>query len=611
MEVHGSAHQPGETKRRSGKRLRAARARQLSLVEAPLKSAVGSSNVEAIEEALQVAIDAGLGQDHRLVQTGRAKILELRATSGPLSALAQAVGLESPGLIIDECVKAQASGIERSLILLVLGKLSGKGEDTLKEIILERLRCSYRCRDITHLRAVIEAAKAVGLADVVVKGAELKLQEAKQAEHAEDIEKACTYGEVVGLDQHMLDEARAGARKLSAKATLIEACKQDCSRRACSQLFIAVAEAEAAAVDDACMKVARKRLDFVRKARACALAALQAALWNNSPWDIDDACCHAYAQGLMDEPEAVLKLQSAIDCGTSQEVKLASAELRALGLSSPAAQSAQVLKEYREYQQYLLSAQLSVGQTDNHNRLAILLGMVLTDHQMIYELPLIQSQLFLAEHSRAFSLTPASYGDRGGRPYIKPCGWLRYSLRVDRFDEVKDWCVAYHGTANTNTLSILLSGLRRPDGQQVQVAHGQAYSDTNRTIYLSPSIEYAAHPVYAQFFELEEGRWGQLVFQCRVRPNAFREAPSTLGKKHWPRNLLFDPSFSNEALEWLVEDPSDVVACGLMVREFGPQADATLHGELVRCVSEGNRGAEYEWIRLLIRRYRQLGLYAA
>ena len=30
-----------------------------------------------------------------------------------------------------------------------------------------------------------------------------------------------------------------------------------------------------------------------------------------------------------------------------------------------------------------------------------------------------------------------------------------------------------------------------------EVTHGQAYSDTQKSIYVTPSVEYAAHPVYA------------------------------------------------------------------------------------------------------------------
>ena len=52
----------------------------------------------------------------------------------------------------------------------------------------------------------------------------------------------------------------------------------------------------------------------------------------------------------------------------------------------------------------------------------------------------------------------------------------------------------------------------------VAVSHGQGNSVTKKSIYLSPSIEYAAFPVYAQFFEIGNDHWAQMVVQCRVRP---------------------------------------------------------------------------------------------
>ena len=39
------------------------------------------------------------------------------------------------------------------------------------------------------------------------------------------------------------------------------------------------------------------------------------------------------------------------------------------------------------------------------------------------------------------------------------------------------------------------------------VAHGQVGSKTKRTIYVSPALEYAAHPVYGQFIEVGKDHW--------------------------------------------------------------------------------------------------------
>merc|ERR1712060_144588 len=134
-------------------------------------------------------------------------------------------------------------------------------------------------------------------------------------------------------------------------------------------------------------------------------------------------------------------------------------------------------------------------------------------------------RVFDQRQSRAYSLGGiVNYGLRGGRPYFKPTGWLRYSVHVEDFNKYKDWCVAYHGTTHAKLASILLRGLRPPGETGALMSHGQAYSHTKRTIYLSPSIEYAAFPVYAQLFKLDESEhWGQVVLQCRVRPGAFVE----------------------------------------------------------------------------------------
>eukprot|EP00747_Dinoflagellata_sp_TGD_P130282 gnl/TRDRNA2_/TRDRNA2_174810_c1_seq17.p1 gnl/TRDRNA2_/TRDRNA2_174810_c1~~gnl/TRDRNA2_/TRDRNA2_174810_c1_seq17.p1 ORF type:complete len:307 (-),score=31.80 gnl/TRDRNA2_/TRDRNA2_174810_c1_seq17:106-993(-) len=254
---------------------------------------------------------------------------------------------------------------------------------------------------------------------------------------------------------------------------------------------------------------------------------------------------------------------------------------------------------------------LLVMRTQSHKKLAKLLAMVLGRHDTSSgELAalmgrlgdkLVQGHVFDAKHSRAYSLGgDPSYGLRGGYHYFKPVGWLRYSLHVENFSLYKDWPVAYHGTRSQSVVSILNVGLRRPGEHGVTSLHGQTYSDTKKSIYVSPSIEYAAFPVYANLFELHQGdHWGQLVLQCRVRPGAFIEKPGSLGNKYWPQHVRFDPNFDRlEGLEWLLEDPNDIVVYGIMVREFGPRADATVHGELVRQVSHGQKGPEFEWTRL-------------
>ncbi|CAE8640450.1 unnamed protein product [Polarella glacialis] len=263
-----------------------------------------------------------------------------------------------------------------------------------------------------------------------------------------------------------------------------------------------------------------------------------------------------------------------------------------------------------------IEAALLVGSTESHNKLAQLLARVLIQHNLGPALPRLlellnkQGSVFNAPHSRTYSLkSSADYGFRGGKPYYKPCGWLRFAVNVEDFHLFKDWCVAYHGTASSKLVPILLKGLRRPGEDGVEVSHGQAHSKTRKTIYLSPSIEYAAFPVYANMFPLDEkNHWAQLVLQCRVRPGAFQEMRGSLGNKYWPKHVRFDPNFeSKSGLEWLLESPDDIAVVGLMMREFGPKADAAVHGELVRKVCEGDRGPEYEWTRLRAAEYERQG----
>ena len=150
---------------------------------------------------------------------------------------------------------------------------------------------------------------------------------------------------------------------------------------------------------------------------------------------------------------------------------------------------------------------------------------------------------------RGLSIRPSRPDDvacHEGMDIFKPKSWLRYALYVKDFHLYKDWCVAHDGATSQNLPSILLQGLQNPGEPGVSILHGQSYSQTKRTIYLSPSIEYAAFPVYAQLFSLAEAsNWGQLVLQCRVRPDSFIERPGSLGNKYWPQHVRFDPNFDS------------------------------------------------------------------
>jgi len=192
------------------------------------------------------------------------------------------------------------------------------------------------------------------------------------------------------------------------------------------------------------------------------------------------------------------------------------------------------------------------------------------------------------------------YGIRGGKPHYKPAGWVRCGLA--NADEIRnrcsDWCVAYHGTTSTSALRIMIHGLQRPGESGVRVAHGQVHSETGSSIYVSPSVEYAAFPCYSQIFKLGEEHWAQLVLECRVRPGAFKEATGTLSSnKHWPADVPIDQNFESlEGLEWLLERQDDVMVSALLIREFGQGADPSIYGDLVTQV----KSPEYVWTEVRV-----------
>jgi len=183
---------------------------------------------------------------------------------------------------------------------------------------------------------------------------------------------------------------------------------------------------------------------------------------------------------------------------------------------------------------------------------------------------------------------------------------------VEEFDRVRDWPIAYHGTSDENAAKILLVGFRRPGDRGVSSVHGQGGSSTRQTIYVTPSIYYAGHPEYSPLVGLEDGvTWGQIVLQCKIRPGSWRARHNTLGARHWDPDICFDPNFpSNDNIEFLLEDPHDVVVVGIMYRELGQGADRSVYGDLVTRVIDDQSvgGPEYTWTHLLSQHHRAQGL---
>lgn len=133
------------------------------------------------------------------------------------------------------------------------------------------------------------------------------------------------------------------------------------------------------------------------------------------------------------------------------------------------------------------------------------------------------------------------------------------------------WYVAYHGTRDENAPKILAAGLKIS-------TTGCFYDNGVPRVYVSPSIEYCAHPRYALPWKKADKNgqtlWYQLVFQCRVNPASIAKVgPEALLDNEYKSTVTVDPNFKNNELEWVIlgkygqhfiED--DIICCGLMMR---------------------------------------------
>ena len=140
---------------------------------------------------------------------------------------------------------------------------------------------------------------------------------------------------------------------------------------------------------------------------------------------------------------------------------------------------------------------------------------------------------------------------RGGLEYKRPCGWKRYTLKVNgKYENDKwlgssgnsngdsEWAVSYHGTRQEYFNSIYNNGYRP--------GHNNAYGVG---IYCTPNIETAAQ--YAQEFIGDDGKKYKLVLQNRVRPSAIKKASDKGGPSEY----------------WYIENGKDIRPYSICVRE--------------------------------------------
>ena len=177
--------------------------------------------------------------------------------------------------------------------------------------------------------------------------------------------------------------------------------------------------------------------------------------------------------------------------------------------------------------------------------------------------------------------------DYTGEMYC-PTGWRRISINVAdsaaEFDRrYGGWHVAYHGINHELAATILTSGFLPTPG---------AHIDADEATYFSPSFVYAAHPRYAEVYELSDRsgtkKYVQMVLQVRVNPmNIWKKRGVTLPGAFAPEHPSYnkhrdnppaDPNFpENRKLEWLVKPiitgtsgidmfKNMFVICGIMIR---------------------------------------------
>ncbi|ETO21458.1 hypothetical protein RFI_15747, partial [Reticulomyxa filosa] len=183
--------------------------------------------------------------------------------------------------------------------------------------------------------------------------------------------------------------------------------------------------------------------------------------------------------------------------------------------------------------------------------------------------------------------------ERGGKSYYLPQGWKRYSLNVRGWNsiaavpddqkkesDIEDWCVGYYATDIKFLPSILRDHLvssetvlawnneGTPPLPQVQHVQDQSTSQNRATPYirLSPCINYCTHPNFLSSSPLDHtaDSFCNLILMIRVNPSSIQEGPEMIG---WGQLGTLDPLYSNQVIEWKIQNPKDCIVYGLLVKE--------------------------------------------
>ena len=130
----------------------------------------------------------------------------------------------------------------------------------------------------------------------------------------------------------------------------------------------------------------------------------------------------------------------------------------------------------------------------------------------------------------------------------------------------KNWEVGWHGTKYEFLESIMKYGLypsgsKLDNGVEIKPLEGhvklntklEGFNDWARAIFVSPSVFYAGHPVYAKTFK-SNGEEYCVIIETRVKPGSFSKHPPTV-VKYVQKNG--EPTFVEYRIE--VKDDSNLI----------------------------------------------------
>jgi hypothetical protein len=145
---------------------------------------------------------------------------------------------------------------------------------------------------------------------------------------------------------------------------------------------------------------------------------------------------------------------------------------------------------------------------------------------------------------------------------------LRHDILLpDNIDYIKkNWVVGWHGTKFEFLESIMFHGLypsgtKLSDGTEIKPLEGhiplktslEGFDDWAKAIFVSPSIFYAGHPVYARRICSNNIEYS-VIIETRIRPDTFSKHPPTVVKYVQKSG---EPDFVEYRIK--VKDDSDLI----------------------------------------------------